>query len=200
MDGHAIPWNPTSIKDAEKKAKNNIYVKNIPDTWTDAKLKEVFGAYGNISSAILMNHANGKFGFICFQDPNGKDHNYGPQCGMKAVEALNGKKFDDKELFVTFAQSQIQRKIEVQKQIINLKTSKKRCNLLVRGFGENWGEQEIRNVFEQFGKIENIKLLQTKNTNAPHSAFVCYEQPSEASEAKLKLHGKQFEGKVLEIK
>lgn len=159
MAGQAIPWNPTSIKDAEKKAKNNIYVKNIPDNWTEATLKETFGKYGNVSSAVLMNHANGKFAFVCFQDPNGKDHNYGPNVAMKAVEELNGMKIEDKELFVTFAQSQVQRKIQVQKQIINLKTSKKRCNLLVRGFAENWGEQDIRNVFEQFGKIENIKLL-----------------------------------------
>lgn len=43
-------------------------------------------------------------------------------------------------------------------------------------------------------------MVQNKNTNVPHQAFVCYEQPSEASEAKLKLSGKVFDGKTLEIK
>lgn len=60
---------------------------------------------------------------------------------MAAVEKLNGAKFGEKELYVTFAQSSVQRMIEVQKQIINLKQSKKRCNLLVRGFPETWTEE-----------------------------------------------------------
>lgn len=203
---NALPWNPTSIKDAEQKVKNNIYVKNIPDNWSEKELREVFelkdekGQKRNISSLALMTHTNGKFAFICYQDPDKKDHTYGPMAAKEAVEKLNGKKFADKELYVTYAQNSAQRKIEVQRQIINLKQSKKRCNLLVRGFPESWKEEQIRNIFEQYGKIENIKILQAKNTNVPHSAFVCYEQPSEASEAKIKLQGKTFDSKPLEIR
>ena len=155
-----------------------------------------------------MPSANGKFAFICYLDPTGKDHQYGPQAALKAVEAMNGQKLgkDEKELYVTFAQSKVQRQIEVQKMIMNLKQSKKRCNLLVRGFPETWEEKDIRDLFSKHGKIENIKLLFPQkgaagNTNQPaHSAFVCYEQPSEASEAKMTLHGKTIDGKSLEIK
>lgn len=66
LDGKAIPWNPTNPREAEKKAKNNIYVKNIPDAWVEKDLQEHFGKFGNISSLVLNSHANGKFAFICF--------------------------------------------------------------------------------------------------------------------------------------
>lgn len=200
LGSNAIPWNPTNMKDAEKKAKNNIYVKNIPDDWNEASLRKAFEKFGHISSLVLNNTPTGKFAFICYTDPNGKDHTYGPTASSKAVEAMHGHKLGDKELYVAFAQSQIQRKIEVQKQIINLKQSKKRCNLLVRGFPDSWkDETDFRRVFEAYGKVENVKVLST-GANVPYQAFVCYEEPSQASEAKLNLNGKQFDGKTLEIK
>lgn len=175
------------MKEADKKAKNNLYVKNIPVDWTEDKLREEFGKFGNISSVRWVKHANGIYAFICYLDPERKSYQYGVDASLKAVEAMHGKMLSDKPLYVQYALSSIQRKIEVMKKIINLKQSKKRCNLLVRSFPETWLEEEIKKVFEPFGKIENVRLLYTKTTNVPHTAFVCYEHPSEASEAKLHL-------------
>jgi RNA recognition motif-containing protein len=54
-----------------RKIFNNIYVKNFPVEWEEAKLREVFGQYGNIKSLIRMVNAenNAPFAFICFDDP-----------------------------------------------------------------------------------------------------------------------------------
>lgn len=46
-----IPYKPKE-KSEIKKAKNNIYVKNFPKSWDEAKLKEVFGKYGTIKSCF----------------------------------------------------------------------------------------------------------------------------------------------------
>ncbi len=54
---------------------------------------------------------------------------------------MNGKEFGDKKMFVNYAQPAHQRKIEAMKQVLSLKQSKKRCNLLVRGFPDNWKEE-----------------------------------------------------------
>ncbi|KAK4406674.1 Polyadenylate-binding protein 2 [Sesamum angolense] len=70
---------------------NNVYVKNLAESTTDDDLKKIFGEYGAITSSVVMRDADGKskcFGFVNFE--NADD-------AAKAVEALNGKKFDDKE-------------------------------------------------------------------------------------------------------
>ena len=78
------------VKGREKKPVryNNIYVKNIPKDWTEAKIKKYFEKYGKISSMIIrepeesrlsaslppekkeqiMNH---KYAFVCFESLDG---------------------------------------------------------------------------------------------------------------------------------
>ncbi|CAM8907040.1 unnamed protein product [Rhodiola kirilowii] len=69
----------------------NVYVKNLSDTTTDEDLDRIFVEYGKLTSRVVMKDANGKskcFGFVNFEDPDD---------AACAVEALNGKQFDDKE-------------------------------------------------------------------------------------------------------
>ncbi|KAL4273665.1 hypothetical protein GQ457_13G007310 [Hibiscus cannabinus] len=70
---------------------NNVYVKNLSESLNDEELKKIFAEFGTITSAVVMRGSDGKskgFGFINFE--NSDD-------AAKAVESLNGKKFDDKE-------------------------------------------------------------------------------------------------------
>ncbi|KAL1534175.1 poly(A) binding protein Pab2 [Salvia divinorum] len=88
---------------------NNVYVKNLGDSTTDDELKTIFGEYGVITSAVVMRDADGKskgFGFVNFE--NADD-------AAKAVEALNGKKFDDKEWYVGKAQKKSEREHELKR-------------------------------------------------------------------------------------
>ena len=58
----------------------NLYVKNLPNDFTDEKLKELFGKYGEIRSAkvvkkeleshyLVINKTIKVFGFVCFFEP-----------------------------------------------------------------------------------------------------------------------------------
>lgn len=59
---------------------NNIYVKNLPKSMTNGQVEDLFAQYGHIKSLILMQNDIGQFGFICFEDPTGKNKEYGPTC------------------------------------------------------------------------------------------------------------------------
>ncbi|CAK9142921.1 unnamed protein product [Ilex paraguariensis] len=68
---------------------NNVYVKILADFTTYEDLMKTFGEYGPITSAIVMRDGEGKskcFDFVNFENADDV---------AKAVEALNGYKFDD---------------------------------------------------------------------------------------------------------
>lgn len=81
-----------------RKSFNNIYVKNFPETWDEAKLREIFGKYGTIKSVALKKaivpsqDKESAFAFICYE--SSEDKEYGPKCALNAINELNGKEFE----------------------------------------------------------------------------------------------------------
>jgi RNA recognition motif-containing protein len=76
----------------------NIYVGNIPRGVTENELRELFQAFGEISSAsVIKDKFSGEsrgFGFV--EMPNKEE-------GQKALSALNGKDFKGRPLTVNEA-------------------------------------------------------------------------------------------------
>ena len=78
----------------------NIYVGNLPYTTDEAALKELFGAYGEVISAKIIqdkltNKSKG-FGFIEMANENE---------GLAAVEALQGTRLDGRVLKISQARN-----------------------------------------------------------------------------------------------
>ena len=76
----------------------NIYVANIPFKATDGQLRELFEAYGEVTSAkIIMDKETQRsrgFGFVEMPDS---------AAAKQAIENLNGYDFDGKQLNVNEA-------------------------------------------------------------------------------------------------
>jgi polyadenylate-binding protein len=87
----------------------NLYVRNLDETVTDAKLKEEFGKYGTILSAKVMKNdkeVSKGFGFVCFTTP---------EEATKATE-LSGKLVWGKPLYVAPAQRRDERRALLEAQ------------------------------------------------------------------------------------
>lgn len=81
--------------------------------------------------------------------------------------------------------------------MLRYKNSKKRCNLYVKNFPQGTTKEELEKLFTPFGTIESIKLLPT---DGPHLyAFVCFEKPESAIEAKNNLNSISYNGKQLYV-
>lgn len=95
----------------KKYAGINLYVKNLPDDFDDARLHAEFSKFGNISNAVIMNDQVAKksrgFGFVCFTTP---------EEATKAVTELNGRMIDGKPLYVALAQRKEQRRAQLEAQ------------------------------------------------------------------------------------
>lgn len=180
-----------------RKLNNNVYVKNIPLEKTDAEIKAMFAAFGNIKSLVLLKNEIGQYGFVCYDDPKGVSKEYGPECAAKAIEGLNGNEMGNElKLYVRHAMKKSDRELEKKRDTLRYKTSKKRCNLYVKNFPNSWTQDDLQNLFKQFGAIENIKLEKGRNGSF---AFVCFKQPDSAAVAKQTLNNSTYDGKTLMI-
>jgi polyadenylate-binding protein len=173
-----------------RKLMNNIYVKNIPVDWSDDQTRALFEAHGNIKSLVLKKNEIGQFGFVCFDDPKLQDKEYGPKCAAEAIEKLNNMNIGEGEkaprLVVRHALKGAERAAEKIRETIRYKTSKKRCNLYVKNFPNDYKKEDLMKLFSSFGEIENIRLDKGQTGNA--FAFVCFKEPTDAAKAKNHLH------------
>jgi len=166
-----------------RKIFNNIFVKNIPDSWQEPQIRAAFEPFGRISSLFLQKNDIGTFAFVCFGSEQEGDREYGPKCAAAAVEAMHGKVIEGKELYVRDAKSKQDRVKELELETLKYKSSKKRCNLYVKNFDPTTTEEDLRNLFVQFGDIESLRLFQQKDNKMPY-AFVCFKTPDAASSCK----------------
>ncbi|CAH8363581.1 unnamed protein product [Eruca vesicaria subsp. sativa] len=182
---------------ADKMKFTNVYVKNLSETTTDDELKTTFGQYGSISSAVVMRDGEGRsrcFGFVNFE--NAED-------AARAVEALNGKKFDDKEWYVGKAQKKSERELELSRRYEQgvRETGNKfdGLNLYVKNLDETVTDEKLRELFAEFGTITSCKVMRDPSGTSKGSGFVAFSAASEASRVLNEMNGKMVSGKPLYV-
>jgi polyadenylate-binding protein len=185
-----IRYQPRDKRDF-RKIYNNIYAKNFPENFSEQDVHELFSRYGRIESMKYMRNDKGPYAFICFNSEDKSDREYGPKCAQDAVEKLNGESMingeplpDNKKLYVKEALKRTDREAERLRETIKYKSSKKRCNLYVKGFPDTMTEDELRGLFSRFGEIESLKMHPPGDQQKKLYAFVCFKKPDEASSAK----------------
>lgn len=134
----------------------NVYVKNLADSTTDDELKNTFGEFGKITSAVVMKDGEGKskgFGFVNFEDADD---------AAKAVEALNGKTFDDKEWYVGRAQKKSERETELKvryEQSLREAADKfQSSNLYVKNLDDSVSDEKLKELFTPYGTVTSCKV------------------------------------------
>ena len=117
----------------QRRVFNNIYVKNIPLTWTNEQIQALFSKYGEIKSLVTMpinDRVKKPFTFVCYEKEG--DALYGPKCADTAVKELHDKEFDGQKLYVQPAIPKEEREAQVLRELTRFKNSKKKCNLFVK--------------------------------------------------------------------
>ncbi|CAH2051724.1 unnamed protein product [Thlaspi arvense] len=175
----------------------NVYVKNLSESTTDDDLKNTFGEFGKITSAVVMKDGEGKskgFGFVNFD--NADD-------AAKAVEALNGKTFDDKEWYVGRAQKKSEREMELKvryEQSLREAADKfQSSNLYVKNLDDSVSDEKLKELFTPYGTVTSCKVMRDPNGISRGSGFVAFSTPEEATKAMSEMSGKMIENKPLYV-
>lgn len=176
---------------------NNVFVKNLSESTTEDDLKKTFGDYGLITSVVVMRDGDGKskcFGFVNFDKADE---------AAEAVEALNGKKIDDKEWYVGKAQKKSEREQELKgrfDQSVKEAVDKfQGANLYVKNLDDDVSDEKLKELFSDYGTITSCKVMRDPNGVSRGSGFVAFSTPEEANRALTEMNGKMVGSKPLYV-
>ena len=163
----------------QEKTKYNLFISEIPNNGKSSDLYNIFKIYREIFYAKVKYNSRGDcpgIGFVCFENEESYEK------ALKDTEKieLNGKK-----LIVS-----------------KYKTINKDCNIFIKSFPKSYTENEIRNLFEEFGQIsslivpkavdDQINLNNSEFRNKGY-ALVCFDKKESAEEAIKKMNNKQID-------
>jgi polyadenylate-binding protein len=174
----------------------NVYVKNFGDSLDDEKMRTLFETCGPITSCKVMTDENGKskgFGFVGFEEHESAE---------KAVDTLNGKDMDGRELYVGRAQKKAERHAELKERFERLKMERinryQGVNLYVKNLDDTIDDEYLRKEFSQFGTITSAKVM-FEGGRSKGFGFVCFSSPEEATKAVTEMNGRILVSKPLYV-
>ncbi|OAY63029.1 polyadenylate-binding protein 3 isoform X2 [Ananas comosus] len=175
----------------------NVYVKNLPETFTDDDLIREFKSFGDITSAVVMRDATGNsrgFGFVNFDKPD---------AAAASVENLNGKTINDKVLYVGRAQKKGEREAELKAKYEQERSGRleklRGRNLYVKNLDENIDDVQLRNIFSEFGFVISSKVMVDSQGQSKGSGFVAFSSAEDAIHAINEMNGKMIGRKPLYV-
>lgn len=175
----------------------NVYVKNLPEKFTDDDLKNEFGAFGEITSAVVMKDENGNsrgFGFVNFKDSS---------AAASAVEKCNGKALNDRVLYVGKAQKKAEREAELKAKYEQERSGRMEklqgCNLYLKNLDDTVNDDRLKELFRPFGTIISCKVMVDSQGQSKGSGFVQFSSPDEANSAINEMNGKIIGKKPLYV-
>lgn len=200
--GHQIPKSERepAVEDTSKQRFTNLYVKNIASDVTEDELRDLFGAFGRVSSLLIQrdDHNNSKgFGFVNFESPEDAE---------RAVDQLHDSEYFGKKLFVSRAQKKSEREDELRRQHLHeIRTEKpvqkyQGVNLYVKNLADDVDDELLKREFAKYGHITSAKVMRDEHTGASKGfGFVCFTSPEEATEAVNKMNGHKISTKEIYV-
>uniref|UniRef100_A0A8C9RED7 Polyadenylate-binding protein n=1 Tax=Scleropages formosus TaxID=113540 RepID=A0A8C9RED7_SCLFO len=181
---------------ARAKEFNNVYCKNFGEDIDDDKLKEIFGKFGPALSVRVMTDSNGKskgFGFVSYERH---------EDAQKAVDEMNGKELNGKQVYVGRAQKKSERQTELKRKFEQMKQDRmtrfQGVNLYVKNLDDGLDDERLRKEFSPFGTITSAKVMM-KGGRSKGFGFVCFSSPEEATKAVTEMNGRIVATKALYV-
>ena len=180
----------------------NLYVKQFPTAWDEEKLTSIFSAFGEIASVSLTKDEAGeskRFGFVNFTEHEPAE---------KAVEELNGKKFEEEgeepfELYVTRFQKKNERSRDIKQKLDTIRgeriTKYQGMNLYVKNLDDTVTDEQFNEIFSAFGTITSSRIMRDENKASKGFGFICYSSPEEATRCVSELNGTVINGKPIVV-
>merc|ERR1712088_336150 len=181
----------------------NVFIKNLDKSIDNKAMYDTFSAFGNILSCKDAQDADGGskgYGFVHFETE---------EAAMNAIQKVNGMLLNEKKVFVGRFVPRKEREKELGEK------AKKFTNVYIKNFGEDLGDEKLKEVFSKFGKITSYKVVKDRDVvkseegeevmdSGPDGknkgfGFVSFEDSESAEKAVDELNGVEMFGKTLYV-
>merc|ERR1712077_53244 len=180
----------------------NVFIKNLDKTIDNKAMYDTFSAFGNILSCKVAQDASGDskgYGFVHFETE---------EAALQAIDKVNGMLLNDKKVFVGRFVPRKEREKELGEK------AKKFTNVYIKNFGEDLGDEKLKEVFSKFGKITSYKVVKDRDVKGEEGedvmesgpdgknkgfGFVSFEDSESAEKAVDELNGVEMFGKTLYV-
>ncbi|KAH3794016.1 ELAV-like protein 3 [Dreissena polymorpha] len=145
--------------------KTNLIINYLPQVYTDDEMYTLFATIGNVVNCRIIRDKNTGysygFGFVEYSSP---------EEAQNAIMSLNGCEIQNKRIKVALARPPGE--------------NTKGANLYVRNVPQHYSEDDLRDIFAQYGTIVQVRILIDHNTNMSKGVgFVLFESRSMAENA-----------------
>jgi polyadenylate-binding protein len=180
----------------------NVFIKNLDKSIDNKAMYDTFSAFGNILSCKVAQDADGGskgYGFVHFETE---------EAAMNAIQKVNGMLLNEKKVFVGRFVPRKEREKELGEK------AKKFTNVYVKNFGDDLGDEKLKEVFSKFGKITSYKVVKDRDVKGEDGedimeagpdgknkgfGFVSFEDSESAEKAVDELNGVEMFGKTLYV-
>jgi len=194
--GPFVPRKDRSGDEASSKW-TNVYVKPLEKTVDEQKLIELFSPFGKVTSAVVMKDENGEskgFGFVNFESH---------EEAQKAIDALNEKETEGKQMFVGRAQKKSEREKDLKDMFLKIQRERmskyQGVNLYVKNLEDTVDDEKLRQTFTPYGTITSAKVMSDEKGASKGFGFVCFATPEEATKAVTEMNGKMIGNKPIYV-
>lgn len=164
----------------------NLYIKNLPSTFTEEELDKMFQPFGKITSRKMgAGKLGARFGFVSFEDT---------ASAHQAVATLHNSVVDGKELFVARAQKKAERldslRRDYEKRKGEMQAKFKGVNLYVKNLDDAIDEKKLEDAFATFGTITSVHVMRDHEKKISKGfGFVTFSSADEATKAVTEMNG-----------
>ncbi|KAG5860275.1 polyadenylate-binding protein [Encephalitozoon hellem] len=166
-------------KDERPPETGNIFVKNLPESFTSKDLDDAFSMFGEIVSCKVATTPQGKskgYGFVQFKEKRSAKK------VIKNFNNLNGLMLGGNKIVVELYNPEM-------KKGESKKASTMFTNCFIKNFPGSVGEKELLDLLEEYGKVTSL-CFPTKDDGKPKGfAFANFETHESALNAINGLHG-----------
>ena len=157
---------------------NWIFAKN-DKAIDDKALYDTFSAFGNILACKVITDEHGAskgHGFVQFETKQSSD---------MAINKVDGMLLNDKKIIV-------RKFISLKERVKQLCTSQSFTNIIVKNFGDDFTETQLRELFLPYGNIVSHRIPLDDEGRACNFGFVSFDSHESAVRAVEDLNGKMM--------
>ncbi|KEG07499.1 polyadenylate-binding protein 1, partial [Trypanosoma grayi] len=170
----------------------NVYIKQVLPTVDKEIIEKFFSKFGGITSAATCKDKNGRVFAFC----NFEKHDD----AVKAIEAFHDQVVEGvtppgEKLYVQRAQPRSERLIALRQRYMQCQSLGN--NLYIRNFDPDFTEENLRELFKEYGEIRSCRVMADANGNSRGFGFVSFENADQANAALREMNGRMLNGKPL---